>query len=940
MLSPIDSQLARDAFATFIPISVESDARTKIIFDFFDLMSAIAAHGKSNGLTGRKLSRYAGWWAFEISDSGKGFDTGYKSWSRYVDTEHILTFLANLCRAADATSHLFFAYLRSLSPDSVRGTNGILALPLSLQTLVQATEYPPETPSLMQNTTTKVVMIVDAVSPTPFALLRRAKNFEYRDDDRALKQFSDFEDPVNALTDECRRVLKCISSTNQSTVSTSKASTSLRDASWSRFEDIGFGGSIEESDHEDEVDGSALGSKRNSPRGMKPTANSRYYDMGRPTTPSWADFLSSGFADDGANKSPRTLLLPPDKVLPPINTMRVQSSQSHRRMNDNDSTLEPGELASINTIDLDDSFWWVWISSLAGEEPTSRKGAFGRCALIETKIPGGKWLIMEEQVKGAAPEPAAGAYIAEKKGFFGFTAKKGRLTRRKSAIKKSILAPPDESLKDRDRTTIKTNIGLDQHARIQAAAAALQQKHREQAAPQNGTRRGRDDGSESKTNSVFTLQPVIVNEASPAMKWASQYDKNEIRSAYLGNSNAGRGVSTENLTATANGVKNKENVPLRASNGSKISNADKDRDLPALPRETPKASQYDLPATAKEQPFTPPPLPNTPVVNLEAKQVAAEAAKVPLPSQTPLAPKAQENKLPMTPKEDQPDDVQDLSRQRTADGKDSSETTSEKHSSPKRLTKKSRNSGIKGMFGRKKDEPEPQRQVSPESSAAVAAARAALEGRTKPTINPSPTPSAPISNKSNRLSGLRKKAPQPQIAPPPPPSQAPVKPAAHTPLPIAEEEITPVISKSPELPLQTPLSSHPPDSFHEPERPDLSRVTTNERLHADREFSSFDQGPLVEQPAFVPGDSPSTTPGAITPVREQPQEPAPAPPTIEEETKEENPPRSISPVQDRWAQIRKNAAERAARQSEEQSRRSQTERTDDGETSGEESKYY
>jgi len=61
---------------------VESDARTKIIFDFFDLMAAIAAHGKSNGLTGRKLSRYAGWWAFEISDSGKGFDMGYKSWSK------------------------------------------------------------------------------------------------------------------------------------------------------------------------------------------------------------------------------------------------------------------------------------------------------------------------------------------------------------------------------------------------------------------------------------------------------------------------------------------------------------------------------------------------------------------------------------------------------------------------------------------------------------------------------------------------------------------------------------------------------------------------------------------------------------------------------------------------------------------------------------------
>jgi hypothetical protein len=35
----------------------------------------------------------------------------------------------------------------------------------------------------LQVTTTKVVMIVENVSPTPFSLLRRAKNFEYRDDD-------------------------------------------------------------------------------------------------------------------------------------------------------------------------------------------------------------------------------------------------------------------------------------------------------------------------------------------------------------------------------------------------------------------------------------------------------------------------------------------------------------------------------------------------------------------------------------------------------------------------------------------------------------------------------------------------------------------------------------------------------------------------------------
>ena len=78
--------MARDSFATFIPISVDSDARTKIIFDFFDLMASIAAHAKTNGLAGRKLSRLAGWWAFDHKEDGNGFDGGYKSWARYAAT--------------------------------------------------------------------------------------------------------------------------------------------------------------------------------------------------------------------------------------------------------------------------------------------------------------------------------------------------------------------------------------------------------------------------------------------------------------------------------------------------------------------------------------------------------------------------------------------------------------------------------------------------------------------------------------------------------------------------------------------------------------------------------------------------------------------------------------------------------------------------------------
>ncbi|CCU81417.1 of RhoGap superfamily/morphogenesis protein (Msb1) [Blumeria hordei DH14] len=89
----VDSNMARNSFATFIPISVDSDARQQIIFDFFDLLSAIAAHSKVNGLSGRKLSRLAGWWAFEQADNKSGFEEGYKEWIAAANATSLLIFL-------------------------------------------------------------------------------------------------------------------------------------------------------------------------------------------------------------------------------------------------------------------------------------------------------------------------------------------------------------------------------------------------------------------------------------------------------------------------------------------------------------------------------------------------------------------------------------------------------------------------------------------------------------------------------------------------------------------------------------------------------------------------------------------------------------------------------------------------------------------------------
>ncbi|KAJ5592492.1 hypothetical protein N7537_009396 [Penicillium hordei] len=868
-----DSDMARDAFSTFIPIGGDSDARTNIILDFFDLLAAIAAHGKSNGLGGRKLSRYAGWWAFEHVDTGNGFEAAYKNWAA----------------AADATSHLFFAYLRSLSPDVHRGVSGISSLPISLQSLVEATEYPPETPTLLQVTTTKVVMIVENVSPTPFSLLRRAKNFEYRDDDWHLQEFANYEDPVSALTDECLRVLRCISSANQSSVSSTKQSTSLRDASWSRFEDIGFGGSID-SDPEDEAKEAAppatgMTTKSGPAGSLQSVPQSGGGDLGRPTTPSWADFMSSGFADENGLKNHMgPLLLPPDKVLPPIASARGMSSQSHKRSLDIEPALEPAELASITTLDMDDSFWWVWISSLSGDEPSARKAVFGRCALLETRIRDTKWLILEEQIKGAAPEPEAGAQIVEKKRFFSFGSRKGKLSRRKSSAKNMPNIEDSYKRPNNQGTHSKTSIGPDQHKRIQEAAAALQKKHREQEAEAKENRATPNNNRYSKTNSVMTLQPAIVNEASQAMKWTKNYDKGAFRAAYLNDDRAGTGHLEEPQDAPEPISKDPEEGPTTP--------------LAPLPTNSAKSG--------------PPPLP---------KEAAAAAVSTPLPPSPKEAPPKPVNRI--TPEDEKPITKSAIVEQ-PAERRDSVDEAA------KKLKKKTGNSAFKSMFSAKKkpeQQPLPVKTADVKEISNVAATRAALEAKARAAQESGPVKKKPV----------------------PPAAAVAVTPVTTKPEKRSSPERVHPTAKEPAAKPPSPTQSSasleengaPPKTRRAIEYDALSRVDTNERDAADQEFSKFDQGPLSDQPAFVPEDSPVDDQFAVQKT-EVPQTPTNGN-GVRPETATS--PESTEATQDRWKAIREAAAQRSAAANEEQAhehdteantRTSQSERTDEGDTSGEE----
>ncbi|KAF2201109.1 hypothetical protein GQ43DRAFT_47046 [Delitschia confertaspora ATCC 74209] len=910
-----DSNFARHAFDTFIPLSVDSEARRMIIFDFFDLLSAVAARAKTNGMGGRKLSRMAGWWAFEHSDDGKGFDGGYRSWGR----------------AADAASHLFFAYLRSLSPDPANSIGGISALPRSLQALISQTEYPPQAPELMQTTTTKVVMIVDSVSPTPFALLRRAKHFEYRDDDEALQQFSAYDDPVKALTDECRRVLDCISSINQSQSQTAVLSLDVgtQDASWSRFEDMGFSGLLD-SPLSANSNGTSFSGNGQGLSSLRSAPHSRNTDFGRPTTPSWADFLSSGFADENGSSAPAPLLLPPDKILPPIGeATRVHSSQSHMRNGLDD--LEPGELASITQFDLDDTFWWVWMTSLAGEEPTERKAAFGRCALIETRIPGAKWLVIEEQVKGASPGPEEGAYIAEKKGRFSFT-KRGRLGRRKSTGKKPLALPQEPYNRTTSNTPMsKTSIAADQHARIQAAAARLARQEKGQTAETGVQRRARvDDNMSMKTNSVLTLQPNLMSEAGPAMKWDKKYgegakERDAIRAKYLGDVQAGKG-SGVNLLTTANGgpaspitkeVSNRELPPLPRNDTDSESSRKESAASPGHLSLTPSPEvttiqRSESPVVSK---MAPPVKPSMLDIPLDEKPVPHSdnldqhpALRKPLPNRKPVAvppPKSFSN--PRTDREHIP----------------ASNGTPTQKPSPKKLKKNTGGGGFRKLFGKKK----PDASGPPGTAQSIGggeSAQGAHPGRDLSHVHsaPSPVPEASPKQSVDTMDVVRTHSPA-------------LEPSAAV------------------------LHTHSPSEAYSAA---TSSSGAHEHHETDHVFDRFDQGPVEDMPAFVPdytnedvhqGGLVEPSPHGYqdhdlrTPTQQtyQPQEEYlednEAPSTVDDVSVSEQSvdlTQPVVPSQDRWAQIRRNAAERAARLSEEQSRRSQSQsyRTDEGETSGEE----
>jgi hypothetical protein len=395
-------------------------------------------------------------------------------------------------------------------------------------------------------------------------------------------------------------------------------------------------------------------------------------------------------------------------------------------------------------------------------------------------------------------------------------------------------------------------------------------------------RRGRNDADliREKTNSVLTLQPGIMSEASPAVKWANKYDKEAIREAYLANANAGRGLATATMQtnghSTGNGHDRIPEVPSRSSSAMALAS-------PAVMPTTPSVIPPSIAPEDEEGPEPP-------------SEKAVEAPQDVHPVERPVE-AGRSSPMPPT----QAPASMEIARDNMISPEPGLSPESKKQAKKLHKEKEKGGGGFRKLFGRNKN-----RQSKLPDNAADQ-----LKAMQQQPAAPSPQPVVPEKPKIKREE-TQYMTPDEEISNP-----AVEMPASATP------------------PGPGPISEPIYEASEEPD--DVSRVNTAEATEAAHEFSRFDQGPLLDQPAFIP-DEGSDDDAVPPPIARHPSRSPVAPEA--EAADGESTPKGV-PSQDRWAQIRKNAADRAAqRQSEELSAGAPSKTTDgDDETSGEESEF-
>ncbi|CCH44462.1 Morphogenesis-related protein MSB1 [Wickerhamomyces ciferrii] len=207
------SNYPKKAFLEFMPQCLTSPAHASIVYDFLDLLVSLSANAKENQLSGRKISKMAGLWAFHGPPNSANLTK-----SRLDPTENSFREgLRDWLPAADALFHLFLSFLRSMLPDD---QNTKLQLPRTLQALLASNSYPPPDLTFQSSTLVSVPLVTirsNTLSKNPTELLNKLpkvlsfdnqKRFEAKEDYALLKSLCRNDSNImNKLSGESRRII-------------------------------------------------------------------------------------------------------------------------------------------------------------------------------------------------------------------------------------------------------------------------------------------------------------------------------------------------------------------------------------------------------------------------------------------------------------------------------------------------------------------------------------------------------------------------------------------------------------------------------------------------------------------------------------------------------------------------------------------------------------
>ncbi|KAH3675646.1 hypothetical protein WICMUC_002563 [Wickerhamomyces mucosus] len=209
----IKEKYPKKAFLDFMPQCLSSPSHASIVYDFLDLLVALGASSKENQLSGRKIAKMAGIWAFQglphsASSSGLSQDNSFSDG------------LNDWLPAADAMFHLLLSFLRSMLPDEV---NTKLQLPRTLQALLASNSYPPPDLTFSSSTLVDVPLVTirtNSLSKSPIELINKMPKvlifdnqnlFEAKEDYALLKSLCRADDNIlHKLSGESRRIIEAL----------------------------------------------------------------------------------------------------------------------------------------------------------------------------------------------------------------------------------------------------------------------------------------------------------------------------------------------------------------------------------------------------------------------------------------------------------------------------------------------------------------------------------------------------------------------------------------------------------------------------------------------------------------------------------------------------------------------------------------------------------